>query len=201
MNWICSCSNLTSGTHVYASRCTEYAWNGEGGCEGGRGGDGGGGDPVEEEPSFPLLVHIRARLQLLHRFSFNFPVESWRLNCSFGLHPIQGYCSPFPPYTGDRGSGRGSITDGSSLQGWGGRTRADKKQFGLPSHLLRKPETSLSVLSNNKWKLKITYTVLPKKATIRMIWFILWAVWHWLNQIETSLYTRIREISDDKHCI
>ena len=136
MNWICSCSNLTSGTHVYASWCTTYTWYGVGGCEGGGGGDGGGGDPVEEEPSLPsLLVHIQARISLLH---------SGGLNCSFWLQPIQGDGSPFPPCTGDR-AGWGPVTDGSSLKGWGGRARADKKQLGLPHHLLRKPETSLSV--------------------------------------------------------
>ena len=162
-----SCSILS--TEVWAVQCTSNGWYGPGGRVGGGGGDGGGGDPVEEEPS----ISLRAGLQLLH-----FPVESWRLNCSFRLHPIQGDCSPFSPYTGDRGSGRGSITDGSSLQGWGGRARADKKQLGLPCHLLRKPETSLSVLANDKRKLKITYTALPNKAFIRMVWFILWDVWH-----------------------
>ena len=86
-----------------AGRCTECARHREGGCEGGGGGDGGGGDPVEEEPSLPLLAHHRARLVLLHRFSFNFPLEGGRLNCSFGFHPVQGDGSPLPPCAGGKG--------------------------------------------------------------------------------------------------
>jgi len=89
-------------------------------------GGGGGGDPVEEEPSLPVPVHIRAHLVLFHRFSFNFPLEGGRLNCSFGFHPVQGDGSPLPPCAGGNGSW-GRITDGGSLQGGGGGARADKK--------------------------------------------------------------------------
>ena len=83
--------------------CAECACNRVGDCEGGGGGDGGGGDPVEEEPSLPVPVHIRAHLVLFHRFSFNFPLEGGRLNCSFGFHPVQGDGSPLPPCAGGNG--------------------------------------------------------------------------------------------------
>ena len=95
-------SNLS--TFGCAGWCTERARHREGGCEGGGGGDGGGGDPVEEEPSLPVPVNLRARLVLLHRFSFNFPLEGGRLNCSFGFHPVQGDGSPLPPCAGGNGS-------------------------------------------------------------------------------------------------
>ena len=155
---------------VSTGRRADCAWNRIGYCEGGGGGDGGGGDPVEEEPSLPVPVPLRANLVLFHRFSFNFPLEGGRLNCSFGFHPVQGDGSPLPPCAGCYCSW-GHITDGSSLQGGGGGARADEKQLGLPCHLLTQPETFRSVLG--KYNRTGTYTALPKKAKIRMIWFIL----------------------------
>ena len=148
-------------------------------------GYGGGLHPMWLEPSLPLLVHLPARL-VLHGFSFILSLEGGRLNCSFWFHPIQGDGSPFPPCAGGNGCW-GNVTDGSSLQGWGCSTGADKKQLGLPHHLLTQPETFGSVLGN--YERKGTYTALPRKATTRMIWFILWAVWyfqHWLNQERAS---------------
>ena len=158
-----------------------------GGCEGGGGGDGGGGDPVEEEPSLPLLVHLQA-CRVLHRYFFILSLEGGRLNCSFWFHPIQGDGSPLPACAGGNGCW-GDVADGSSLQGWGCGRGADKKQLGLPHHLLTQPETFGSVFGN--YERKGTYTALPRKATTRMIWFILRAVWyfqHWLNQEWASFY-------------
>ena len=140
------------------------------------------------EPFLPVLVHLQARL-VLHGFSFNLSLEGGRLNCSFWFHPKQGDGSSLPPCAGDGGRVGGNVTDGSSLQGWGCGRGADKKQLGLPHHLLTQPETFGSVLGN--YKRKGTYTALPRKATTRMIWFILRAVWyfqHWLNQEWASFY-------------
>ena len=160
-------SNLS--TKACSSWCAKCTWHSEGGCEGGGGGDGGGGDPVEEEPSLPLLVHLQA-CRVLHRYFFILSLEGGRLNRSFWFHPLQGDGSPLPACAGGNGCW-GDVADGSSLQGWGRGARADKKQLGLPHHLLTHPEMFGSVL--RKYKRKGTHTALPRKARTRMSWFIL----------------------------
>ena len=64
------------------------------------------------------------------------------------------------------------------------------------------PQKAWNILvSIGKHKRKITYTVLPKKATIRMIWFILWAVWYWLNHEGTFFYIRNEQTVVEKSVI
>ena len=112
-------------TNACPSRGAEGTRHCECGGEGGRRGDGGGGDPVEQEPPLPSFVQFGVCL-ILHWISQNLPLEGGRLNRSFRFNSVQGDGSPLP--SGARGDrGRRHVADGGRLQRRRRRRRAHEK--------------------------------------------------------------------------